>query len=160
MSVSQGVITNKRKRGSSTRASKRNKGAGSPAVHEDVNIAPPHHFETASFAGAPSSLTAPPSFAVQAAPAGVAPVGAVGIGVPQAPPQGGPATGPANRMAYAISIVEETEGLSDEDFVKAVQLFRRRTEVTEAYLAIQSKRARSLYLKAEMADSLFEGDDH
>ncbi|KAI5119961.1 hypothetical protein M0805_004341 [Coniferiporia weirii] len=63
-----------------------------------------------------------------------------------------PAPSPMTRMVAAIQTMEDTEGLPDGDFVKAVQLFQRRMEVSEAYLAIQSKRARSLYLRAELED--------
>ncbi|KAH8112641.1 Myb/SANT-like DNA-binding domain-containing protein [Phellopilus nigrolimitatus] len=56
------------------------------------------------------------------------------------------------RMATAIQVVEETEGLPDDEFVRAVQLFQRRPEAADAYLAIHGKRTRSLYLKAEVED--------
>lgn len=55
-------------------------------------------------------------------------------------------------MALAIQTVEETEGLSDQEFVKAVRLFNRRPETSDAYLAIKSRRSRSLYLRAELEE--------
>ena len=58
----------------------------------------------------------------------------------------------ASRLATAIQLVEGSEGLSDADFVRVVQLFQRRAEAADAYLAIQSKRARTMYLRAELEE--------
>ena len=55
-------------------------------------------------------------------------------------------------MTTAIQAVEKDEGLSDADFVKVVQLFKRSHDTADAYLAIQSKRSRSLYLRAELEE--------
>ena len=56
------------------------------------------------------------------------------------------------RMALEIQTVEETEGLAEHEFVQAVRLFQYRAEAPDAHLAIQSRRARSLYLRAELDD--------
>ena len=136
------VTTNKRKRGTSTRQSKRNK-AAEAADLQDANIAPPHHFENApSFPGsAPASL--PANFA--------------GMPMAMVPPP--PTISPQSRMVQAIHVLEETGDLPEEDLVKAIQLFRRKPEIVEAYLAISNKRAQKMYLKAEMQEALFESDD-
>ncbi|EJD07120.1 uncharacterized protein FOMMEDRAFT_165724 [Fomitiporia mediterranea MF3/22] len=71
---------------------------------------------------------------------------------PHTPQANSPIPVQPTRLAIAIQCVETSEGLPDTDFVKAVQLFQRRNEAADAYLAIQNKRARSLYLRAELDD--------
>lgn len=63
-------------------------------------------------------------------------------------------TGPT-RLAEAIQTLESTyneDGLSEAQFIKAVQIFERRSEAADAYLAIRSRRARVLFLRAELEE--------
>ena len=59
---------------------------------------------------------------------------------------------PPSRLAAAIQIAEQTEGLADMDFVKVVQLFQRNQDKADAYLAIKNLRTRSMYLRAELEE--------
>ncbi|KAL5526295.1 hypothetical protein ACEPAF_8018 [Sanghuangporus sanghuang] len=70
-------------------------------------------------------------------------------------PAPGPPPSSSSRLTEAITTLESTyteDGLSELQFVKAIQLFQKRSDALEAYLAIQSRRARVMYLKAELAD--------
>ncbi|OCB92264.1 hypothetical protein A7U60_g316 [Sanghuangporus baumii] len=63
-------------------------------------------------------------------------------------------TGPT-RLAEAIQTLESTyneDGFSEAQFIKAVQIFERRSEAADAYLAIRSRRARVLFLRAELEE--------
>lgn len=77
---------------------------------------------------------------------------------PPVPGLMGPPTGlPPSRLAAAIHAVEQSEGLTVVELVTVVQLFQRRLDTADAYLALQSARARSLYLRAELEDFLRAG---
>ncbi|KAL5476604.1 hypothetical protein ACEPAI_3284 [Sanghuangporus weigelae] len=70
-------------------------------------------------------------------------------------PSPGPPPSSSSRLTEAITTLESTyteDGLGELQFVKAIQLFQKRSDALEAYLAIQSRRARAMYLKAELAD--------
>ncbi|KAL5476603.1 hypothetical protein ACEPAI_3283 [Sanghuangporus weigelae] len=59
------------------------------------------------------------------------------------------------RLAEAIQTLESTyteDGFSEAQFIKAIQIFERRSEAADAYLAIQSRRARVLFLRAELEE--------
>ncbi|KAL5525501.1 hypothetical protein ACEPAG_6837 [Sanghuangporus baumii] len=70
-------------------------------------------------------------------------------------PAPGPPPSSSSRLTEAITTLERTyteDGLGELQFVKAIQLFQKHSDALEAYLAIQSRRARAMYLKAELAD--------
>ena len=46
--------------------------------------------------------------------------------------------------------VEENENLTEDDFVRAIQLFQRRPEAVEAYVTIKNQKLRSSYLNKEL----------
>ena len=55
-----------------------------------------------------------------------------------------------SRIATAIQLVEENENLTEDDFVRAIQLFQRRPEAVEAYVTIKNQKLRSSYLNKEL----------
>ncbi len=61
-------------------------------------------------------------------------------------PAGGILTTPQRRTA-AIQAVEEDEDLSDEEMLDAVELFREKPDVADAYMAIKKSSLRTAYLK-------------
>lgn len=82
-----------------------------------------------------------------------APAPAYAYAPPPPPPhQQAPSPVVLSAMAAAIQVVEQSEHLQDEEFVKVVRLFRRRPSAADAYLAINSPRARTMYLRAELED--------
>lgn len=82
-----------------------------------------------------------------------APAPAYAYAPPPPPPhQQAPSPVVLSAMATAIQVVESSENLQDEEFVKVVRLFRRRPSAADAYLAIHNPRARSMYLRAELED--------
>ena len=64
----------------------------------------------------------------------------------------GPPPSPALTLTLAIQTVEGAEQLNETEFVRAVRLFQRRPAAAEAYLAIKSQTARSMYLRAELEE--------
>lgn len=57
------------------------------------------------------------------------------------------AADPSQRMASAMEIVEEEEGLSDNEYVSVVEMFRSDPSVADAYLFCKRASARTLYLR-------------
>jgi hypothetical protein len=66
-------------------------------------------------------------------------------------PSGDPAmlTSPQRRTA-AIAKLEEDADLSDNEQIKAIRLFSRKTFIADSYLAISKKSTRTLYIQSEM----------
>ena len=94
----------------------------------------------------PAHVHAPPP------PPPPVPAPAYAYASPHPQQQQSPAPVVLSAMATAIQVAEQHERLKDEEFVKVVRLFRRRPSAADAYLAIQSTRARTLYLHTELED--------
>ncbi|KLO05895.1 hypothetical protein SCHPADRAFT_838762 [Schizopora paradoxa] len=65
-------------------------------------------------------------------------------------PAAGILTTPQRRTA-AIQAIEESEDLSDEEMLDAVELFREKPDVADAYMAIKKKPLRTAYLKRTLS---------
>lgn len=60
---------------------------------------------------------------------------------------------PSQRKAKAFQVVEQEEALSEEELLKAADIFERSIDVTEIYLAFRNKALRRQWLKNKLGES-------